>query len=167
MASIHTNPCSAAELLTQPFFYPEDLITEILRGIRDTADAEEAPDPEPDGLVSSMEAAGLFHDIPTSVVAAVRAEDQAKENRGMTTALRMADGSLRVVPLQQNFRPSYKDEYTNIQLPSSWVQEAIREELQYFNDNVWVGVPIEDALGDREAKLISVRWVSCGKQRCE
>ena len=57
----------------------------------------------------------------------------------------------------------YKDEYTGDTIPRAWVEEAINEELDYFNANVWCGVHINDALKDPAAKVISSRWVVCNK----
>ena len=45
---------------------------------------------------------------------------------------------------------------------SCWAQldrireEAIQEELRYFNEHVWTGIPVEEALNDKDAKLVGV-----------
>ena len=37
------------------------------------------------------------------------------------------------------------------------------DEIDYFNDIVWVGVSMEEALSDPEAKIVGTRWVNCNK----
>ena len=57
------------------------------------------------------------------------------------------------------FRDDYKDEYTNGLLPSAWVREAIFDELDHFNKNVWTVVPESVARSDPDAKLIGTRFI--------
>ena len=40
---------------------------------------------------------------------------------------------------------------------------AMQEELAYFCDKVWVGVPLSEALADADGKIIGSRWVNCNK----
>ena len=40
---------------------------------------------------------------------------------------------------------------------------AMKEELEYFCDNVWVGVPMAEAQADYVGKMIGSRWMSCNK----
>ena len=58
---------------------------------------------------------------------------------------------------------NYRDEYTNELLPKAWVQEAIHEELDYFNSRVWKAVPLDEALKEEGAKIIGCRWVMANK----
>ena len=39
----------------------------------------------------------------------------------------------------------------------------MQEELAYFCDKVWVGVPLAEAMADPEGKIIGSRWVNCNK----
>ena len=41
--------------------------------------------------------------------------------------------------------------------------DAMLDELSYFNDNVWKGVPLAEAQADPEGKLIGTRCVLCNK----
>ena len=58
----------------------------------------------------------------------------------------MADGTSRQLDLKEKFKPQYRDEYTQELIPKDLVEEAIAEELGYFNDRVWLGVPLSEAL---------------------
>ena len=143
--------------------YSIELITEILRGMRDTADHEEecgdAPEAE---LEQAMITAGLLHDVRySSLVADYRAEDLKADTKKLQVRFKHRTG--RVDPVNLAFKESYKDEYTNEELPMGHVRLARQEELEYFCDNVWVGVPIEEAMADTEGKIIGSRWVNCNK----
>ena len=143
--------------------YPLDLITEILRGIRDTADHEEEWGDE---LVSALDArvmgAGLLHDVKcSSLVAAYRAQDLKEETQKLSVKFKHRNGNVEEVKLA--FKDSYKDEYTCEELPIGHVRLAMQEELAYFCDKVWVGVPISEALADPDGKIIGSRWVNCNK----
>ena len=64
-------------------FYPQQLIVEILRGIRDTADAEEH-DPEdviPAHLSTLMSAAEKLHDLPNDpILLAIQEADATQKD---------------------------------------------------------------------------------------
>ena len=61
------------------------------------------------------------------------------------------------------FKEVYKDEYTLEELPMGLVRLAMKEELEYVCDKVWVGVPITEARADPDGKMIGSRWVNCNK----
>ena len=71
------------------------------------------------------------------------------------------DGSTQNV--QWEFKEQYRDEYTNDPLPEPQVHDAIKDELQYFNEHVWLGVSTADAHNDREGKALNGRWVFANK----
>ena len=140
------------------------LITEILRGIRDTHDAEHPDEDLPDQEIRrGLARAALLHDEPMGVVAAVQHEDLQASHTKRTTTFRMADGTSKLIPLHANFRSVYRDEYTNEPIPNAWVQSAIQDEVDYFNSKVWVGTKLEDAQKEPGSKIISCRWVVCNK----
>ena len=56
------------------------------------------------------------------------------------------------------FKDAYKDEYTGEELPMGHVRNAMLDELEYFCDKVWVGVPMEEARNDPDGKIIGSRW---------
>ena len=143
--------------------YSLALVTDILRGIRDTADHEEewgdAPSNE---LTTAMLSAGLMHDAKfSSLAAAYRAED-ARMDAG-NLMVKFNDHNGRLNPTKLMFKDMYKDEYTNEALPMEHVREAMKEELEYLCDKVWVGVPLSEAQNDRNGKIIGSRWVNCNK----
>ena len=63
----------------------------------------------------------------------------------------------------RNFKPMYRDEYTNEILPEDLVRAAICEELTYFNDRVWQITDLKTAEGYPDAKVVRCRWVLCNK----
>ena len=143
--------------------YPIELITEILRGIRDTADHEEEWGDE---CVSSLDAkvmsAALLHDMScSSLVAAYRAKDLEESTANLSVRFKHHNGRIEDVNL--SFKETYKDEYTCEELPIGHVRTAMQEELAYFCDKVWVGVPMSEALDDPNGKVIGSRWVNCNK----
>lgn len=77
---------------SQASFYPLPLITEILRGIRDTYDFEHPDSDEHNSRVQmAMNSAGLLHDQQPSVLAALQEETLARPNSRRTTTFRHAD----------------------------------------------------------------------------
>ena len=139
--------------------YSLELITEILRGIRDTADAEEKwGDEVNEDVASAMSAAGLFHDVKTvGVAAALKSEDKVLATENLTVKIKYANGTSGTTTLV--FKESYKDEYTREELPLGHVRAAMHDELLYFCDKVWELVPIDEVNG----KVIGSRWVNCNK----
>ena len=143
--------------------YSVELITEIIRGIRDTADFEEewGDALEPD-LDKAMLCAGLLHDAKySSLAAAYRAQDAKEEIANMKVRCKHRSGKIETTNL--TFKQSYKDEYTNEELPIGDVRTAMLDELEYFCDKVWELVPTEQAMRDPDGKIIGSRWVNCNK----
>ena len=80
---------------------------------------------------------------------------------GRLTTVRFHDGTTKTICLDEHFKDSYRDEYTGQALPRRLIEDAVHDELSYFNDHVWTIVPIDHALADKKAKLIGTRWVMC------
>ena len=139
--------------------YSVELVSDILRGMRDTADAEEKwGDETSTDIATAMCAAGVFQDVhTTSVAAAYRNEDLDAATQKLTVKVKYAGG--RSASTELIFKETYKDEYTNEQLPIGHVRTAMHDELVYFCDKVWELVPIEEVTG----KVIGSRWVNCNK----
>ena len=173
------SPCMASRLSTrcdrqhqhQPLmsgraaaaaFYPLGLITEILRGMRDQADADEIH-PENAELSHHEKSISMVQDVSHDVSFTLRQQDLAASSPVRTTVFPMADGTKRNICLSDNFRAHYKDEYTQEFIPKEWVEAAIEDEIQYFNQKVWLGVPLDQALRDSGAKVIGTRWMLCNK----
>ena len=136
-----------------------ELVSDILRGMRDTADAEEKwGDETTTDVATAMCAAGVFHDIhTTSVAAAYKNEDLDAATQKLTVKVKYADG--RTAATELTFKDTYKDEYTNEQFPLGHVRQAMHDELLYFCEKVWALVPMEEVHG----KVIGSRWVNCNK----
>ena len=126
----------------QGSIYPIELITEIFRGIKDTADAED-PERSPDlpkDVIAAMNVASSLHDLaPGPVLAAIRNAEPTRPTKAKLTKIRMNDGTIRDLDINTNFKETYRDEYTKQDLPHSHLMDAIHDELSYFNDKVWVG----------------------------
>jgi hypothetical protein len=149
-------------------YYPPKLISQILRGMRDTADAENVePQWTPD-MATAMVAAAMFHDQPaTSLVAAYRESDLAHANAQRKVVFKYADGKEVSLSLDANFKPQYKDEYTCEILPYESTKDAMLDELTYFCKVVFEGVTTEEAMQDSDGKIVGCRWVNCNKGDAE
>ena len=89
--------------------------------MRDTADAEALKKPEwTPAMAIAMASASMCHDEPPiSVLAAYRESDLAKSNAQRKVVFKYVDGKEVSLCLDSNFKPQYKDEYTN----EVWPQE--------------------------------------------
>ena len=141
-------------------FYSPELTLEILRGMRDTADALEVQEEE---RVCHMDMAPMYAFTETrSLKECLTNDDLVAQIGKVHDVFKMQDGS--TIPIKwDQFKPAYKDEYTSEELPTAGTHSAIMEELNYFNDKVWVGVDIKQAQSDPVGKVISSRWVNCNK----
>ena len=145
-------------------FYPPELITEILRGIRDTADASHKDPEHSSAMMLALARAGALHDQPAkSIVAAFREADLGHSNAKRSVLFKFLDGRTVSLDLEKNFRESYKDEYTNEVLPSEGTKDAMYDELEYFCDKVFRGVTLDEARRDHEGKIVGCRWVNSNK----
>ena len=63
----------------------------------------------------------------------------------------------------KEFKDTYLDEYTREVIPHHLVRAAIRDELDYFNSNVWKLSDAKNVLSDSDSKVIRTRWVICNK----
>ena len=144
--------------------YPAKLISQILRGIRDTADAE-AKEPEYTAeMAEAMLSASLMQDqAPMSLMAAYRESDLAHSNSQRKVIFKYLDGRKVSLSMDGNFKPQYKDEYTNEVLPFESAKDAMLDELQYVCNLVFRGVDLKEALNDPDGKLVGCRWVNCNK----
>ena len=145
-------------------YYPPKLISQILRGMRDTADAEHAESDWTPEMGIAMVHAAMHHDQPaTSLVAAYRASDLAHANAQRKVTLKYMDGREVSLSLDSNFKPQYRDAYTNEMLPYEAAKDAMLDELSYFCSVVFQGVTTDEALKDSNGKIVGCRWVNCNK----
>ena len=145
-------------------YYPPKLISQILRGMRDTADAEHVESPWTPEMGVAMVAAAMHHDQPaTSLTAVYRESDLAHANAQRKVVFNYEDGREVSLSLDANFKPQYKDEYTNEWLPYEATKDAMLDELSYFCSVVFRGVTTEEAMQDTDGKIVGCRWVNCNK----
>ena len=104
-----------------------------------------------------MVSAGLLHDVKfSSLVAAYQAEDARIETQNLSVKVRHAGGRIDLTNLVS--KESYRDEYTNEDLPLGHVRTAMLDELEYVCDKVWICVSMETAQNDPDGKIIGSRW---------
>ena len=145
-------------------YYPPELISQILRGIRDTADAEKTEPEWTREMGEAMAAIGMCHDLPsTSLLAAYKESDLAHANAKRKVVFKYLDGREVALSLDPNFKPQYKDESTNEVLPFEATKDAMLDELQYFCSVVFRGVSMNEAVNDQDGKIVGCRWVNCNK----
>ena len=121
-------------------FYSLELITEILRDTRDTADFEDQHlDVEDYALAIAMLPVAPMRDEPKSGVAWATDENVTHETKHWFTELGMDDGRVQDIAMHKQVRPCYRDGYTGDMIPQALVEAAMQDDLDYLNHQVWVG----------------------------
>ena len=138
---LHGNRCAAAA------FYPLGLVRTLIEGIRLQKNISKS--------VTSIVAL-----VPLEKVHALGGDDVVAPN---SKCPKVGGGHVEIKFDARNFKPVYRDEYTNEVLPESLVRAAICEELAYFNDKVWQVTDLKTAEGYEDAKIVRCRWVLCNK----
>ena len=132
-------------------FYPLPLVRALIRGIAEQKAISK-------GLVTSVAL------VPASFLNALSADANSSTMVAPTSRCPKVDGGyLDIVFDSRNFKDTYKDEYTNEELPRELVRAAICEELAYFNDKVWRVTDLKTAESYPDAKIVRCRWVLCNK----
>ena len=131
-------------------YYPNELVLNILRGMRDTADLAWRSSHEEDASVMEATAmAGALRNEPTFNLAAAMKDEAVRDAvKKFELTVKFADGSQRTVNPDGHVKDRYLDEYTNEVLPHGHAQAGIVNELQYLLDQVIDAVPIEEANAD-------------------
>ena len=93
-------------------FYPARLIRTIIKGIRATKDAE--------GLLPQANGVHAVVECDASVAV-------------MSKCKKVGGGQITITFDDRNFKPLYRDEYTNEILPAHLIKATIIDELDYFN----------------------------------
>ena len=128
-------------------FYPLPLVKTLIKGIRLQKEISKS-------VISSMIM------IPVDKVHAVVNSDAVAPN---SKCPKLGGGHVDIMFDPRNFKPIYRDEYTNEVLPEALVRAAICEELAYFNDKVWQVTDMTTAQGYKDAKVVRCRWVLVNK----
>ena len=123
-------------------FYPARLIRTIIKGIRATKDAE--------GLLPKVNGVHAVVECDASVAV----QSKCKKVGG---------GQITITFDDRNFKPLYRDEYTNEILPAHLIKAAIIDELDYFNSKVWEVTDVQTMKRYKDHKLVRCRWVLCNK----
>ena len=134
-------------------FYPLPLLQAILEGMNDTEQASQS--------VATMVESEYDVSLSMSLCSAVSSlEPESQEMVGSIP--KESGGSVQIKYEMKNFRQVYLDEYTREEIPHHLVQQAIVEELNYFNDRVWE-LSDKTALSYPQSKTIRTRWVITNK----
>ena len=157
----HAHPHLAGGGAAEAAFYPRSSSQRCSGGFATRQTLKTNSDVPSKETREAMAKTALLHDQRPSMLAALTEQTPRESSSGMTARLRMSDGSVQTMLLHPRFRNGYKDESTQEALPRAWVENAIKEELDYFGENVWVGVPLEDALTDPEAIVVGNHWAIC------
>ena len=113
--------------------YPPDLITAILRGMRDTADLEEAwVDDNADELMLPSRLAGLIQDVVPCMSSKLATEDVGDDVAHGVLLLKHGDGSTDEIRPGDHFKERYLDEYTNEPLSLGTRQEESAMSLSTY-----------------------------------
>ena len=100
--------------------YSDQLILEILRGMRDTEDAladKESPSSCGEIPGAESQSVAMVHDVTSSLAFSVAQQDMSQNSSSKTTSLMMKDGSIQPVNLAEHLKEKYRDEYTDELLP--------------------------------------------------
>ena len=98
--------------------------------------------------------------IPVDKVNAFMNSDAVAPN---SKCPKLGHGHVEIMFDPRNFKPIYRDEYTNEVLPEALVRAAICEELAYFNHKVWQITDMTAAQSYKDAKIVRCRWVLANK----
>ena len=144
--------------------YPLPLIVEILRGMRDEADhRHHAYDHDEMALnmVSAIHSA--MPTPPPTHKSTYAAETLHDQNKKKTSTAHYMDGSTKQIHFN-NFKPAYKDEYTQETLDENLTHAAIIDEMQYVNDRVWKFMSLAEAKRDYpNGTFLGGRWITHNK----
>ena len=122
----HVHPQLVGGRCKEAAYYPLGLIRAILRGMHDTTMAEhKAKEEEKDTIEMLNALSSKPTRLPEVIDTSVR---QSKIPRATGGCVSIS---------YDNWKPRYSDEYTGEVLPHNLVQDAMIDELDYFNEHVW------------------------------
>ena len=147
--------------------YPDELLLEILRGMRDEEDQAMLREEEEEQDYHRIAAINSTFDDPNlyspSMSYQFARQTALCAMQSTKTNLTYTDGSTTQHPIGGHFKEAFYDEYTREVLPQELIQQAMSEEMEYFCKHVWQIASFEDAKKDVDATFIGGRWVNCNK----
>jgi hypothetical protein len=133
-------------------FYPLPLIRAILRGMRDTARADQHTRDEKAQELRTLAA----------LMCSSKTQSQPNESIsiGKTKMKKVGGGEIEVDFNTMNLKTQYFDEYTGEPLPNHLVRAAMIEEMSYFSEKtVWTAADWADMKSSKDATFLRMRWV--------
>ena len=138
-----------------------DLITEILRGMRDTADARDYQYDADEILLKQTNWASTVNCLYLTLNSIAVPSTNFQDTK---IRLRYLDGSTKNMTFDQlKFKDVYNDDYTGQPMHHRLTQEAIVNEIVYFADKVWRLTTRDHAETLPDAKVIGGMWVMTNK----
>ena len=133
-------------------YYPLGLIKAILRGMHDTSVAEIKAKEEEEELLNMLNALSSKPTTLPEVIDTIVKKPKIPRASG---------GCLSIS--YDNWKPRYSDEYTGEVLPHNLVQDAMIDELDYFNEHLWQVDTLDNTKNVPEHILGCSRWVISNK----
>ena len=113
--------------LAEAAVYPKGLILAILRGIRDTYDANHKwPVEDVDVWKHTVADVQPANSLPAQTQTLLKGQDVASDVSSMTIPFKYENGTKVQIQLQDPFKPRYLDAYTGKELPAPHIHRAIQ-----------------------------------------
>lgn len=160
----HEHTALHGKQLEAAAFYPARLRLAILRGMRDTADAD-APTEFDAEVERATKVAGVsVCGIQNSVAPQVKAQREAIGKPSTKAFFKFrASGQTQRDP-SQKMKEKYVDIYTREPQPKDLLKTAMQDEAAWLCEHVWVGVPEDEARSEDGAIIVGTRRVNCNKE---
>ena len=159
----HEHTALHGKQLEAAAFYPVRLRLAILRGMRDTADANAPSEYDAEIERATLAAGKSVSSLVNSVECQVRAQHKAQSEPAIKAFFRFKAGGRVETDLAKNMKERYLDEYTREELPVGLLRAAMHDEIVWLNNHVWEGVPEDTARAEPDAVIVGTRWVNCNK----
>ena len=136
-------------------FYPQELVRAFVRGMAEQSqlDRTKTSEMEENAMILNALKPGLCHGGESAPTAKPRSSIAKKTN----------GTRIPVTYNPCNFKTAYNDEYTGEILEPHLIANAIIDELDYFNEHVWMIEDKAKMLGVPDHIFVRSRWVMCNK----
>ena len=153
--------------------YPDELIVEILKGMRDHADQDLLRLDEENSIMQATMLNSGFSNTNSTADLYKPSIDLDIQRLGIVNAisnnslqLTFTDGTTKTHNVGQHFKETYLDEYTREELPRDLIQKAMIDEMDYVCSIVWDVCTPEEVhrwKQDPDNVFVGGRWVHCNK----